>query len=70
MIKNQWDFPLNQSIKVTSSGEFPVIQGDSVVKTSPSNAGDAGWIPAWEVRSDMVATKKPKQKTTVLQQTE
>ena len=47
-----------------------ISQGDSVVKTLPSNAGDAGWIPAWEVRSHVVAMKKAKQKTTMLQQTE
>ena len=45
-------------------GDFP---GGSVVKISPSNAGESGSIPDWGAKTQYAA-KKPKHKTEAILQ--
>ena len=46
---------------------FVVFVGGTAVKTSPSNAGGAGFIVIGELRSHMPLAKKPKHKTETIQ---
>ena len=53
---------LNHTLKNSLNGDFP---GSLVVKTLPSDAGGAGWIPVWgskksktENRSNIITNLK------------
>ena len=52
--KHIWDKVKNKETKIKNKKQ----SGSLVIKTSPSNAGDMGWIPGWGTRIPHALTPK------------